>query len=138
MLACCVSCVGPASTTSKYLGKAGHTAAEALSHLETARLSVESSLRGRMLHPYLETTLSEAEDSFSSVQRTFDSIQPPESEQADKVRDKLDQVLTDGADGLAQLRIAVRRNDIRQLSATNASLEDVVKRLNSLSEDPSA
>jgi hypothetical protein len=138
MLACCVSCVAPAGTTSKYLGKAGHTAEDALSQLETARLSVESSLRGRILHPYLETTLSSAEDNFSSIQTTFDSIQPPDSEQADKVRDKLDQVLTDGADGLAQLRIAVRRNDTRQLSATNASLEDVVKRLNSLSEDPSA
>ncbi|MDQ1730366.1 MAG: hypothetical protein QOK10_525, partial [Pseudonocardiales bacterium] len=74
----------------------------------------------------------------SSIQTTFDSIQPPDSEQADKVRDKLDQVLTDGADGLAKLRIAARRNDARQLAAINASLADVVKELNSLGEDPSA
>src|SRR3954452_15145980 len=76
----CTACVGPARTTSTYQGKAGHTAEAALSQLQTALLAVSSSTHGNMLHSYLLVVLSESEDNFSSIQTTFDSIQPPDSE----------------------------------------------------------
>jgi hypothetical protein len=137
-LAGLTGCVAPASSTSDYLGKAGHTAADALSQLETARLAVETADRGNMLHTTLKVVLSQAEDSFSSIQATFDSIQPPDSADADKARSRLDQILSTGADGMAQMRIAARRSDTVQLDATATDLATVSTRLQEFSDKPSA
>ena len=134
----CAACVGPAPTTASYQGKAGHTAEDALSELETARLAVETAERGNMLHTSLEVLLSEAEDAYSSIQATFDSIQPPESPEADRIRDKLDKILSDGSDGLAQLRIAVRRDDAAEAHSTSASLRTVSEALRDFSDNPRA
>ncbi|MEP7179679.1 MAG: hypothetical protein ABI775_11355 [Pseudonocardiales bacterium] len=76
----------------------------------------EASLRGRMMHAYLLTILSESEDAFSSIQNTFDSIQPPATVRADQLRDSLDTLLSDGSDGLTQLRILARRQDNHELA----------------------
>ena len=138
LLVASTACVGPAPTTSVYRGKAGHTAEDALSQLETARLAVETAQRGNLLHASLEVLLSEAEDSFSSIQATFDSIQPPASPEADRIRDKLDQILSDGSDGLAQLRIAVRRSDSAELNSTSADLGKVSQALQDFSDNPRA
>jgi hypothetical protein len=110
-------CVGPARTTHTYESKAVRTANDSVSQLQTALLSVETSLRGRMMHAYLETVLSASEDALSSIQNTFDSIQPPETDRADQLRNRLDTLLSDGADGLAQLRILARRQDTHKLAA---------------------
>ena len=109
-------CVGPAPTTSEYAGKAAHTAGEALAQVETARLAVEHS--SGMSSQYLETVLVNAEQAFSSIQNTFDSIQPPADPAADKLRSQLDKLLSDGADGLAQLRILARRGDTEAMAST--------------------
>ncbi|MDT4962540.1 MAG: hypothetical protein QOF87_2187 [Pseudonocardiales bacterium] len=110
-------CVGPAPTTHTYESKAVRTANDSLSELQTVLLSVQMTRRGRMMQVYLETVLSESEDAFSSIQNTFDSIQPPDTGRADQLRAGLDTLLSDGADGLAQLRILARRQDTRELAA---------------------
>ena len=110
-------CVGSARTTQTYEDKAVRTANDSLSALETALLSVQTSLRGRLMQAYLETVLSESEDAFSSIQSTFDSIQPPDTDRADQLHDSLDKLLADGADGMAQLRILARRQNTGQLAA---------------------
>ena len=132
------ACVAPASGTSDYLGKAGHTAADALSQLETARLAVQTAARGSMLHTTLEIVLSQAEDGYNSVQATFDSIQPPNTEEADKAKDKLDQILSDGSDGLAQMRIAARRSDAGTLNSASRDMGKVSQQLQAFSDQPSA
>jgi hypothetical protein len=115
-------CVGPARTTATYEGKALRTAQDSLSQLQTALLSVRTSLRGRMMQTYLETVLSESEDAFSSIQATFDSIQPPDTDVADQLQDDLDQLLSDGADGMSRLRILARRQHTDQLAAEELKL----------------
>ncbi len=109
-------CVGPARTTHTYEGKAVRAANDSLSALQTALLCVQTSDRGRLTQPYLETVLSKSEDSFSSVQNTFDSIQPPNTARANHVRDSLDQLLSAGADGVRQLRIMARRQQRPELA----------------------
>jgi len=138
LLLVCTACVGPAPTTASYQGKAGHTAEDALSQLETARLAVETAERGNMLHPSLEVLLSEAEDAYSSIQATFDSIQPPDSPDADRIRDRLDKILSAGSDGLTQLRIAVRRGDAAEANSTSAGLGTVSHALQDFSDNPRA
>jgi hypothetical protein len=110
-------CVGPARDTPTYQSKAVRTATDSRSALQTALLSVQTSLRGRLMQAYLETMLSNSEDSFSSIQATFDSIQPPDSRQADQLRNSLDNLLEDGSTGMAQLRILARRRDTAALAA---------------------
>jgi hypothetical protein len=137
-LLACAACVGPAPTTAVYRGKAGHTAEDALSQLETARLAVETSQRGNLLHASLEVMLTEAEDGFDSIQATFDSIQPPDSAEADRIRDKLDEILSAGSDGLARLRIAARRGDSAVLDSTSTELGAVSEQLQAFSDNPRA
>jgi hypothetical protein len=115
-----VGCVGPAPTTGQYEGKAAHTAKDALSQLETARLAVENS--GRMPAGYLETVLVDAEQAFGSIQTTFDSIQPPDQPRADALKADLDPLLSDGSDGITELRILARRGDTGRMATVSRDL----------------
>jgi hypothetical protein len=128
-------CVGPARTTNTYEGKAVRSANDSLSALQTALLCVRTSEQGRLTQPYLETVLSKSEDSFSSVQTTFDSIQPPNTARADRLRDTLDQLLSDGSDGMAQLRILARRQDSARLGAEVHKLAATAAGLNRFAQD---
>lgn len=128
-------CVGSARTTASYEGKALRTAQDGLSVLHTALLSVQTSLSGRMMQAYLETVLSESEDAFSSIHATFDSIQPPNTDTSDQLRDSLDNLLADGADGMAQLRVLARRQDSSALAAEARKLVATTERLGKFVKD---
>jgi hypothetical protein len=117
-------CVAPAPTVSAYEGKAAKTAQAALSAVETARLAAETATAGKLPGPTLETVLTESEDAYSSVQQTFDSVEPPDDPRADQIRTALDELLTAGAAGLQQLRIQARRGQRDRLAATARSLAD--------------
>jgi hypothetical protein len=108
-------CVGNARTTDAYRGKASHSAQEAASALQTALLTVQISANGDMLDNYLQTVLSQSEDDFGSIEQQFDSIQPPNTDAADQLRSKLDNLFTKGSDALSQLRILARRDDQAQM-----------------------
>jgi hypothetical protein len=118
-------CVSPAFDTDAYEGKAALSAGDAASALESALLATETALDDRMWNGYLEVMVVDSEESFDSVQLTFDSVQPPDTAAADALRDELDRLLSDGSDGLATLRIAVRRQDTAQLVDLVRSLHRV-------------
>jgi hypothetical protein len=82
-----------------------------------------------MLSPYLNVVLTQAESDFNSVQQTFDSIQPPDTREADAIRDRLDKILTDGSDVLGQLRILARRGDQVKMVAQARSIPELVDKL---------
>jgi hypothetical protein len=126
-VACTVTgCVGHARTTDAYRGKASHSAEEAASALQTALLSVQLSAKGNMLDAYLETVLSQAEDDFSSIEQQFDSIQPPNTDAADQLQSRLDDLLTKGSDTLSQLRILARRDDQAEMVKTAGDIPALV------------
>jgi len=127
-------CVGPARTTSAYEGKATRTANDALSQVQTARLTVQASLQGKMLQSYMETVLSDAEDALSSIQATFGSIQPPDTARADRLRDDLSKALGDASDALGQLRIEARRQHSDKLASEVAALGPIADKLETFSK----
>jgi hypothetical protein len=129
------ACVGPATTVSAYEGKAVRTANDALSEVQTARLAAQTSLRGKLSRAYLEVVLQNSEDAFSSIQNTFDSIQPPNAAKADDMRDALDTVLTDGSGALSQLRIDARRDDTAGMRSDVDDLGPVAQKLNAFSQE---
>lgn len=122
-------CVGPATTNDAYLGKARHAASAAVSELQTARLTVQTMLAGRLQHLYTESVLSDNEDAISSVQQSFDSIQPPETKRADKLRTSLDDLLSTGSDAVRELRIAARRHDDETLRVVTHQVESTIDKL---------
>jgi hypothetical protein len=127
-------CVGNASTTAAYRGKANLSAQAATSALQTALLAVQTSAKGNLLHTVLEVTLSQAEDDFSSVQQQFDSIQPPNSAQADRLRNRLDDLLTRGASTLSDLRIAARRDEQALMVHTAKDIPPLVTKLDAVAQ----
>jgi hypothetical protein len=128
-------CVGPARTLTAYEAKAGQAATEALSHLRTALLAVRTGRDGRLLATYQETVLVDAEEGIGSVATSFDSIQPPDDPASDELRGELDELLSAGSDGVAQLRIAARRGDTAALDATVRELTPVAERLEAFGEE---
>jgi hypothetical protein len=122
------SCVAPARSFGAYEGKAATTAEDALSAVETARLAVGAAAKRDAFAPYLSVVLGEAEDAASSVQGTFDSVQPPDS-RSDQLRQDLDDRLQAAVSVLSDLRIAVRRGEARELPSR---LEDLTKAADAL------
>jgi hypothetical protein len=118
---CVAHPVGPARTFGKYEGKAVTTAEGALSAVESARLAARTAAEGGAFGPYTGTVISESEEGATSVQGTFDSIQPP-GEQADELRSELDGLLSDAVSHLGDLRIAARRGGL-------GGLDDVARPL---------
>lgn len=132
------ACVGPATTSSAYEGKAHRAAEDALSAVETSLLVVSTHQRGNLLQNYFETMLSQAEDDISSIQGSFDSIQPPNSPASDKLRDQLDTLLSAGVSGIAQLRISARREDDAALAQAADQLKPTATKLTQFAQAHSA
>ena len=126
-------CVGPARSFEAYEGKAGATADAAHSAVETARLAAETAAADDAFAPYLSVLISETEEDASSVQGTFDSIQPPD-DRSDKLREQLDALLSRAVSGLADLRVAVKRGELQDLERLAAPLAEVSKGLDAFAE----
>jgi len=136
VLAALGGCVAPAPSLSAYQSKAARTASAALSEVQTARLAVRQAQLGRIPHAYADVLVSGAEDAFAAVQGTFDLVQPPDDPAADKARTSLDEILSDGADLLGRLRIALRRQRADQLARLAEQLAPVAAKLSEY--DPAA
>jgi hypothetical protein len=134
LLVSLAGCVGNAATTPAYRGKAHLSAEAAVSAMQTAKLAVDSSAKGNLFDNYLEVVLSQAEDDLGSVQQQFDSIQPPNSIEADRLRQRLDAMLTRGAGLLADLRIAARRDEQAEMIATAADIAPLADQLDAFAE----
>ena len=107
-------CVAPARTYADYEGKAADTADTVLSAVETARLAATAAGQDDALAPYLSVVLGEAEGDASSARGLFDSIQPPDP-RSDQLRARLDRIMDQAIQGLAVLRISVRRGEVARL-----------------------
>jgi hypothetical protein len=127
-------CVGPATTTAAYRGKAVHAADAAVSELETVVLTSSAVLDGKMMQAYAETVVSEAEDALSSVQASFDSIQPPDDTVSDQLRSEVDELLSAGLGDLAELRIELRRGAGQQVAQLSDAMKQTSAKLSALSE----
>ena len=128
-------CVGPATTTAAYRGKAVHASEAALSAVATTTLATRTLLRGNLFESYAEVLIVESEDALASIQGQFDSIQPPDDTVSDKLRSTLDAVLASGSGYVAAVRIAVRRGHLDKLPDLAKSLDAVAKKLQAFSAD---
>jgi hypothetical protein len=126
-------CVGPARTSEAYLRKASTSVDDVRSAVETARLAVDAAAGDRATEAYLSILLREAEGQATSVQTSFASIQPP-NEDADRLREQVDGLLSDAVSLLADLRIGARRGDKAALTGRAPELEALSQRLSDFEE----
>ncbi|MFG2007218.1 hypothetical protein ACGFNU_49515 [Spirillospora sp. NPDC048911] len=135
-LVCLTGCAGPSRTDGDFTAKAANTAEAAVSSVRTARIAVQAAVDGKAPARYLSVVFSDQETALTSVQSTFDSVQPPSSA-ADDLRDGLDELLTEAVDQVAQLRIDSRRGGFRPDRATLQALDAIADRLDRFAEEHS-
>jgi hypothetical protein len=123
-------CAEPSSDYGDYRAMVKQSAKDAQSAMATAQLIADEVLRGRTTHAYADTVVTDAEDDVSSIQSTFDSRQPPDSVSI-KLRGEFDDVLQSATTAVQDLRIAVRRNDVK---AIEQGLGEAAKALQQLAK----
>jgi hypothetical protein len=115
--------VGSARGETDYQKKAVATTEHVRSSVRTVELAVQAAGEDDAFGPYLARVISQAEDDASSALNSFETVQPP-SEDADQLRDEVDEIASDAISHLAEARIAIRRGDIESLT----DLADVLTR----------
>jgi hypothetical protein len=126
-------CTGPVRSSPVYESKAGQTAEVVASAVQTALLAVDAAEDGKAYGRYLTQVLVEAEEDAGAAQGTFDGIQPPD-DRADELRARLDELLGDATDTLADLRIAARRGRFAELPELARPLPEVAAKLDEFAE----
>jgi ABC-type sugar transport system substrate-binding protein len=138
LVAAVLALVAGCASASRFESDAGQTAQDGLSAVRTALIGVRAGLDGNLPDAYLVTVLEDAEESLSSTQESFRSMQPPAEGDADQLRAELETLLTRGVDGVAQLRIAAQRGDEQRLAATAADLGTVADALDRFEQEHSS
>jgi len=128
-------CVAPAPDDASYESKAGMTAQAALSAARTAILSTRTYADGKLPGTYLEPVLQDAEQTLSSVRDTFDSVQPPATSAADRLRATLDPLLESAGSDVTDLRIAARRGRSGDLASAAGDLSGLADRLEAFEQE---
>ncbi len=131
------ACVAPARSYGSYEGKAGATADNMHSAVETARFAVQNAAANTAPAPYVAVVLTDAEDDASAIQGAFDSIQPPD-ERSEDLKTVLDDILSDVVDHLADVRIATRRGQLHDLAVVATPLATDARKLRKFEEAATA
>ena len=125
--------IGATRTFDKYEGKAVTTAETAESAAATVLLVARTASAGNAFGPYTSRVVSDAEESLSGLQGTFDSIQPPDARSAE-LGASLDALLGDALEHARDVRIAARRGELSQLRAIARQIGSDVRELEQFQE----
>jgi hypothetical protein len=123
-------CVPASPSPDTYEDKAAMTVESALSEVATAQLSVQALDRGRAFRAAVLTQLRYSEDSLDAAARAFTELNPPAVD--DRLHDRVDRLLTDAQDLLAQTRVTVTREQIAQYPSLGRELARLAERLDRL------
>ena len=124
ILLLCAACVGPARSYGVYESRAAQSADAARSAVQTARAGIEDAAQGDAFAAYVSALLSDAEDTASTAEGHFASIQPPDAA-SDQLRSDLLPMLQNATNEIEQARIAARRDDVRALVSLDQPLASV-------------
>jgi hypothetical protein len=125
--------IGAARTFDKYRGKAVTSAEVAESAAETVLLMARTASAGNAFGPYSARVVSDAEESLSGVQGTFDSIQPPDGRAAE-LGATVDTLIGDALEHVRDVRIAARRGELAQLHEIARPIASDVRKLEAFQE----
>jgi hypothetical protein len=124
----CAVPVPTARSAADYAKKAGHTADDVHSAIETTLLALDTATHGRTLPTTLNVVVSNAEDDARGAASTFERI-APRGRGAGAIRAQLVPLLNQAADAITQARQLARRG-----RTTADDVEPVTRRLSELSK----
>ena len=119
------ACVSPAVDAGGYRGKVMQSAKKMSGLIGAARLAVQLDFDHKMLRTVTDNVVTDAENDAGSVVTALGSVQPPDAASV-TLRDHADEILQDASSQLADLRIALRRND---KPGMRAAMDDLGKTL---------
>jgi hypothetical protein len=126
-------CAGPTATGSALGTQAESSLLAMVSELRTGELAARTQLAGRSTWRFCDVVVTDAESSGSSVEATFSSRQPPTAA-SDALYERTSRQLSDAADLLTDLRVAVRRHDTASMRETTRAMSATSRRLESAAE----
>jgi len=125
------ACAVPTVTDHALVSQASRSAGSMVSEVRTAHLAAKSQLEGDTWWRYTDVVVTDAESAASTIEDTFGSRQPP-SRDVEPTYRKTVATLSEAADLVTDLRIAVRRHDesgIRDLLPRLAAAADALEQL---------
>ncbi|MES0836917.1 hypothetical protein [Nocardiopsis tropica] len=126
-------CTAPTPTAGSYRDAVEQTVTDLLSAVGTGVLLVEIHRGDRAFSPYAETTAEDAEDAARSIADTFGTRQPPTAG-SDALRAELSPLCDTAVNALADLRIALKRDDSAAVEAAGQTLLAVSSGLSDLED----
>jgi hypothetical protein len=133
LLGLLAACAGPTTGVHDYRLKVANTAESLESSAQTVIMAADLLDRSRAFQPYVADVISEAEDDASSVQQTFDSRQPPNTE-SDRLRQQADKTINDVVSAISDARIAARASEVSDLTDAAGQLRKLLSDLQKLQE----
>jgi hypothetical protein len=126
-------CVGPTTNETALRKQASMSAQSAVSELETVELVTRTRIRGNAWWAYTDLTVTSSEKAIGTIADTFGSRQAP-SPSLDSLYERVSGALSDAADLVTQVRVAVRRHDVAQLRKLDKRLAEMSSRLQKLEQ----
>lgn len=121
-------CAEPSDSYSDYQSKVQQTAIAMISAVATGQLASGQLVTGRSTGAFADAVVTDAEKDAGSIQTALDSRQPPDSRSI-ALKNQVDQAVQSAVTGLADLRIAVRRDDVNGIRNARAELAKAQKQL---------
>lgn len=115
------------------LSEGARSAREAVSGVRTAQLAAQSLLDGRIWAQPATVMVTDSEDALGLVATTFDARQP-ETDESRQTYDLYSEALANAADGVTELRIALRRGDLETVRQQVGQLDKTAEQLEQLGE----
>jgi hypothetical protein len=121
-------CAEPSDSYGDYRSKVHQTAVAMISAVATAQLAAGELVAGRSTGAFADAVVTDAEKDAGSIQTALDSRQPPDSASI-ALKNQADQAVQSAVTGLADLRIAVRRDDVNGIRNARDELAKALKQL---------
>jgi len=124
-------CAGPTIRDQAVYNQAEKSATAMISELRTVLVATKAQLDSRTWWRYADVVVTGAETSATSIQSTFSSRQPP-SRSSNSIYQDTSTALSDAADLITQMRVALRQHDTATMRRLRPKVAKAASDLESL------
>ena len=124
-------CAGPTIRDQAVYNQAEKSATAMVSELQTVLVATKAQLDSRSWWRYADVVVTDSETAATSIQSTFASRQPP-SRSSNRIYSETSTALSDAADLITQMRVALRQQDIPAMEKLRPKIAKAASDLESL------
>jgi len=111
LVAVLTGCAGPTIRDEAVYNQSEKSATAMISELQTVLVATDTQLAEKSWWRFADVVITDAETSATSIQSTFTSRQPP-SASSNPIYEDTSTALSDAADLITQMRVALRQKDV--------------------------